>query len=109
MCILLGVTNESKGYWLYDMISKKIVISRDVVFEEDKKWEWDKSYEEHILLDLEWGDEEEHDELEKEIAYCNEEIDEAPPCNVSSEGSLDSSSSRESRNMRAPIWMRDLL
>lgn len=96
MCILLGVSEESKGYRLYDPISKKIVISRDVVFEEDEKWEWDKNYEEHIILDLEWGDEEEHDELEKEI-------DEAPPCNVSSEGSLDSSSSRESRNRRAPI------
>jgi transposase InsO family protein len=53
MCILLGVSEESKGYRLYDPISNKIVISRDVVFEEDKKWEWDKSYEEHIILDLE--------------------------------------------------------
>ena len=45
-CVLLGVSEESKAYRLYDPIAKKIVISRDVVFEEDKSWDWDKSYKE---------------------------------------------------------------
>ena len=31
-------------------------MSRDVIFEEEKQWYWDESYEEHILVDLEWGD-----------------------------------------------------
>ena len=35
-CVLLGVSEESKAYRLYDPISQKIIISRDVVFEEDK-------------------------------------------------------------------------
>ncbi|BBG96684.1 transposable element gene, partial [Prunus dulcis] len=30
-CVLLGVSEESKAYRLYDPISKKIVISRDIV------------------------------------------------------------------------------
>ena len=45
-CVLLGVSEESKAYRLYDLIAKKIVIRRDVVFEEDKSWDWDKSYKE---------------------------------------------------------------
>lgn len=35
-CVLLGVTEESKAYRLYNPISKKIVISRDVVFAENE-------------------------------------------------------------------------
>ncbi|KAK2452968.1 putative mitochondrial protein [Trifolium repens] len=42
-CVLLGVSEESKVYKLYDPVDKKIIISRDVVFEESKSWEWGKS------------------------------------------------------------------
>ena len=45
-CVLLGLSEESKAYRLYDLVAKKIVISRDVVFEEDKSWNWDRSSEE---------------------------------------------------------------
>ncbi|KAM1036954.1 hypothetical protein FF1_031869 [Malus domestica] len=38
-CILLGVSEESKAYHLFNPASKKIVISRDVIFEEDKAWD----------------------------------------------------------------------
>jgi len=41
-CVLLGVSEESKAYRLYNPIAKKIITSRDVVFEENKPWEWDK-------------------------------------------------------------------
>jgi hypothetical protein len=58
LCVLLGVSKESKAYRLYDPTSKRIVVSRDVIFEEEKQWEWDKSFEEQILVDLEWGDDE---------------------------------------------------
>ena len=43
-CVLLGVSEESKGYRLYDPISQRIITSRDVVFKEDKNWDWDKKY-----------------------------------------------------------------
>ena len=56
-CVLLGVSEESKAYRLYDPTAKRIVISRDVIFEEEKQWDWDKSYEEQVLMNLEWGDE----------------------------------------------------
>ena len=58
-CVLLGVSEESKAYRLYDPVSKRIVVSRDVKFEEDKSWDWDKSYKELVAADLEWGDNEE--------------------------------------------------
>jgi hypothetical protein len=35
---LLGVSEESKAYKLYNPVDEKIIISRDVVFEEDKEW-----------------------------------------------------------------------
>ncbi|GAU26636.1 hypothetical protein TSUD_102440 [Trifolium subterraneum] len=41
-CILLGVSEESKAYKLYDPLQKKIIISRDVVFDESNGWNWDE-------------------------------------------------------------------
>jgi len=34
--VLLGVSEESKAYRLYDPTSQRIIISRDVLFEEEK-------------------------------------------------------------------------
>lgn len=55
-CVLLGVSEESKGYRLFDPIAKRIVVSRDVVFEEEKQWDWDVSYKNQITVDSGWGD-----------------------------------------------------
>lgn len=54
--MLLGVSEESKGYRLYDPVGKRTVINRDVVFEEEKQWDWSVDCEEQVLLELEWGD-----------------------------------------------------
>lgn len=53
ICVFLGVNEESKGYRLYNPITKKVVVSRDVIFEKDKQWDWVVSLEEQILVDLE--------------------------------------------------------
>jgi len=39
-CILLGLSEESKAYKLYDPKSKKVVINMDVIFEESHGWNW---------------------------------------------------------------------
>ena len=132
-CVLLGISDESKGYRLYEPISKKVVVSRDVVFEENKKWIWDKNMEDQVLLDLEWGDEEEMNEEETNSDSEPEAVNVAddsegnganshgeglsliPNMTVSSgmtsedrEGlNTEGSSSRGGRHRRLPVWMED--
>lgn len=55
-CVLLGVSEESKAYRLYNPISKRIIISRDVIFEEEEQWNWERSFEDDRRFDLEWED-----------------------------------------------------
>ena len=38
-CIFIGYNLESKAYRLYDLINKKIIISRDVEFLENQSWD----------------------------------------------------------------------
>jgi len=72
-CVLLSLSEESKAYRFYDLVSKKVVIYRDIVFEEDEKWNWGKIVEETNHDFLEWGDEDELDEKENEDASKKEE------------------------------------
>lgn len=65
-CILLGVSEESKGYRLFDPKTKRVVVSKDVVFEEDKQWDWGENYEEQIRPELDWGDDGEFSDEEIE-------------------------------------------
>lgn len=37
-CIMVGYSEESKAYKLYDPINHKVIISRDVTFDEESKW-----------------------------------------------------------------------
>ena len=120
-CVLLGVSEESKAYRLYDPVSQRIIISRDVVFEEDKNWDWDKKYEESIVCDLEWGDlkeeatmfddNEEGSESEFDPKATVDAVEYDPEANVDAAkenfSSESSPSSNEGRNRRPPIWMRN--
>jgi len=45
-CVLIGLSNESKAYRLFDPVSKRIIISKDVIFEEHKSWSWKENEEE---------------------------------------------------------------
>ena len=55
-CVLLGISEESKAYRLYDPLSQKVLISRDVIFNEEESWPWDDSYAEAIQTPLDWSD-----------------------------------------------------
>jgi len=99
-CVLLGVSEESKAYRLYDPTAKRIVISRDVIFEEEKQWDWDKSYEEQVLMNLEWGDEQsegEVDEIENE-----ENGEDANSPHDSAPNLLDDEEARNARGVSQP-------
>ncbi|RDX88767.1 hypothetical protein CR513_29591, partial [Mucuna pruriens] len=47
--LLLGVSEESKAYKLYDPINKKIQISKDVKFQEDVAWDWGEAKTSRML------------------------------------------------------------
>jgi hypothetical protein len=66
-CILLGVSEESKAYRLFNPTSNKIIVSRDVVFEEDQQWCWDDNHKHNLLPDLEWETQEAADTDDGEI------------------------------------------
>ena len=85
VCILLGVSKETKGYRLYDPLAKRIIVSRDVVFEEEKEWNWDSNQQGEIAVNLDWGENEEYKESEG-VDRVNEEL-----CG---DGTADSSSER---------------
>ncbi|KAL0319039.1 UNVERIFIED_CONTAM: Retrovirus-related Pol polyprotein from transposon TNT 1-94 [Sesamum angustifolium] len=38
----LGYSTQSKGYRIYNLKTKKLIISRDVEFDEDAMWNWDE-------------------------------------------------------------------
>ncbi|KAL0323577.1 UNVERIFIED_CONTAM: Retrovirus-related Pol polyprotein from transposon TNT 1-94 [Sesamum angustifolium] len=40
--IFLGYSTQSKGYRIYNLKTKKLIISRDVEFNEDAMWNWDE-------------------------------------------------------------------
>lgn len=113
-CVLLGVSEESKAYRLYNPISQKIIVSRDVVFEEDESWDWGRNIEETKLDVLDWGDHEEnHDELvqsDEEAEGDDAAIEQEPGLSGSSaSGSLQESPEvlQERRSRRQPTWMQD--
>ncbi|GJW31679.1 retrovirus-related pol polyprotein from transposon TNT 1-94 [Tanacetum coccineum] len=57
-CVFIGVSEESKAYRLYDLVSKRIIVSRDVVFDKEASWDWEKSHKESVLMNLAWGENE---------------------------------------------------
>ncbi|KAI5424126.1 hypothetical protein KIW84_030371 [Lathyrus oleraceus] len=70
--VLLGVSEVSKAYRLYDPIPQKIITSKDVVFEEHQGWDWDNKYEEAISCDLDWVDKNVEVNAEEENDVGNE-------------------------------------
>jgi hypothetical protein len=72
---MLGVSDESKAYRLFDPTTKRIVISKDVIFEENECWDWEKSLENQKSSILVWGESEEerHDSPHSEEENENSE------------------------------------
>jgi hypothetical protein len=38
--VFFGYESATKGYRVYDLINKKLMISRDVIFDEKTQWNW---------------------------------------------------------------------
>lgn len=116
--VFLGISDESKGYKVYDPIRKKVATSRDVVFEEKKRWDWDKSHEQQILVEFDWGeneaevaDEDANDGIFQMNAADSdnngEEIADEDVNDTSLSSSPSSNSDIEIRPRRPPTWMNE--
>lgn len=69
------------------------------MFEENRAWSWDESYEEQVLVDLEWGNDNDKEAASKENEKVTEELENISP--VSRDENM-SSSSGEERVRRTP-------
>ncbi|CAL9014241.1 unnamed protein product [Prunus brigantina] len=53
--VFMGYGSCEKGYKVYDLQSKKIVLSRSVIFNEDKAWNWKSDQEESVPIPFNLG------------------------------------------------------
>lgn len=98
-CIMLGVSDESKGYRLCDPKTKRIVVSKDVVFEEENSWEQGQNFKEQIDADLVWSD----DDFSSDDS--GSEDDGRDESRNETESSYENRI--QGRERRTPIWMED--
>lgn len=47
-CIFVGYSDKTKGYRLYNPLTKSLIIRRDIVFDENSSWDWNKIETQHI-------------------------------------------------------------
>ncbi|GAA0145519.1 hypothetical protein LIER_42864 [Lithospermum erythrorhizon] len=125
VCIFLGYSDNTKGFRLFDMESKRIVISRDVVFKEEKQWDWGRDYKEQVDAELEWDDYNDNhvnddtivEECEmvegnegNEVATDETDAEETSDHETAENQEVEeaiSSQGRAGRRHRAPAWMSD--
>lgn len=69
VCILTGMSEESKAYRLIDPQTLKVVVSKDVIFEENKSWVWNQVENEQDEKEITWGD---YDFAEDDYEFVNE-------------------------------------
>ncbi|CAA7062104.1 unnamed protein product [Microthlaspi erraticum] len=108
-CILLGFSEESKGYRLYNPKTKKIIVSRDVVFEETREWDWEEDQKQNEELtwnddDASWeeSDEESDGEAEEPTAEVEEPAETAEEAQPQQQAIV-----REGRIRRPPRHLSD--
>nr|GEV73397.1 putative RNA-directed DNA polymerase [Tanacetum cinerariifolium] len=49
VCVLTGISEESKAYRLINPETMKAITSRDVIFEENKEWNWNQSKKNNVV------------------------------------------------------------
>nr|GEX54536.1 hypothetical protein [Tanacetum cinerariifolium] len=68
ICILTGVSEESKAYMLIDPHTLKVFVSKDVVFEEHRSWNWNQAENKEEGQEIVWGD---YDFIDDDYEFVN--------------------------------------
>ena len=123
--VLLGVSDESKAYRLFDPVCQKIIIIRDVIFEEEKSWDWEQHNKTSQHTALDWskdttqdsntekqtephGAENSGQQAIKNLNEGNTEVNTNQIKNESHLPHVDTSvEGRARRCRREPVWMID--
>lgn len=102
-CVLLGVSEESKAYRLYNPLTKKICISKDVVFNENISWNWESHIKGNsLVVELE---DNESAEIKANAHGNLEESNELESDHESEDA--ETSLQNMQHQKRRPIWMND--
>ena len=67
--VFMGYGSCEKGYRVYILLTKKIIVSRDVIFDEDKSWNWKTNKVESVSTCFSFAGNEEanEDDAEQQI------------------------------------------
>lgn len=107
-CVMFGVSKESKAYRLYDLVLKRIIISKDVKFDETKRWDWEEVVENNEFIEVaeeEVGENPNVTEAEEEHEEGDNEPEAAPtPTQTATPNTHEE---RVGRSKQRPAWMSD--
>ncbi|RDX62156.1 hypothetical protein CR513_59542, partial [Mucuna pruriens] len=114
-CVLLGVSEESEAYKLYDPINDKIHISRDVKFQEDAAWDLGEEKTSRTVDANELNSMEKSCQVVKEVIQTslNDAATNTSTIAPNSTSNLSNLSLRgvevptEGRARKSPTWMKD--
>lgn len=104
-CIFVGYSSQTKGYRLYNLKKKKVIICRDVLFSEKSAWDWNQS---SILEQTAQGRLQSDDEQENEEEIEEENPPQLSPIHSPQHQSPAASSNAPSTPSSTPIRMRNL-
>jgi len=105
-CIMLGLSDESKGYRLFDPNTGRVVVSKDVIFEEEKSWDWGPNYKEQIDAYFVWS----NDDLSSDESEGSHRVEidgDNDDDNNDNEEMSPHENVTQGRERRAPVWMED--
>ncbi|KAL4020424.1 hypothetical protein IC575_019200 [Cucumis melo] len=94
--VFVGYDASSKGYKLYNPVTKKTIVSRDVVFDEEASWNWNDELEDYKFLCFP----DEHDEPS--------DIASPPTSPITPQQSTSSSSASSSEGPRGMRSLQDI-
>jgi transposase InsO family protein len=110
-CVLLGVSEESKAYKLYEPAEKRIIVSRDVVFEETKSWNWGKKNNDKMNEPVSDNEDERNVEVENDSDEADENHGDETGSQHTNTNSDNESEESEGglpiRDRRPPRYLRD--